>query len=98
VLHIHTPRRTYYVVADSKTIVDEWQTAIQTQVDILAGKVQQSMDVLQKNEIEDDKVGPDTFEMLTIIGQGSFGKVVQVRHKNTGDVYAMKILNKKKYH
>jgi len=43
----------------------------------------------------DEKVGPDSFEMLTIIGQGSFGKVVQVRQKTTGDVYAMKILNKK---
>jgi len=44
---------------------------------------------------DDEKVGPESFEMLTIIGQGSFGKVVQVRHKIAGDIYAMKILNKK---
>jgi serine/threonine protein kinase len=32
---------------------------------------------------------------LTVIGQGSFGKVVQARHKSTGNIYAMKILDKK---
>ena len=39
-------------------------------------------------------VGPEDFEMLTVIGKGSFGKVVQVRHRGTSDVYAMKILKK----
>uniref|UniRef100_A0A6B2L9I5 Protein kinase domain-containing protein n=1 Tax=Arcella intermedia TaxID=1963864 RepID=A0A6B2L9I5_9EUKA len=32
---------------------------------------------------------------MTVIGQGSFGKVVQARYKATGDIYAMKVLEKK---
>lgn len=97
VLFINTPRRTYYVLADSKSILDEWNVAIQSQVDVINNKTQQANNGGdEKNYTEpEEKVGPDSFEMLTIIGQGSFGKVVQVRHKNTGDVYAMKILNKK---
>ena len=32
--------------------------------------------------------------MLKVVGQGNFAKVMQVRKKDTGKVYAMKILNK----
>ena len=36
----------------------------------------------------------DAFELTQVIGKGSFGKVVLVRKKDTGVLYAMKILNK----
>ncbi|KAA0146570.1 hypothetical protein FNF27_07664 [Cafeteria roenbergensis] len=36
----------------------------------------------------------DDFELLKTVGKGSFGKVVQVRHRETGRIYAMKILKK----
>jgi len=35
------------------------------------------------------------FESLNVIGRGSFGKVLQVKHIPTGNIYAMKVLNKK---
>lgn len=41
-----------------------------------------------------EKVGLDDFEFLKVIGRGSFGKVMQVRKKDTGQIYAMKILKK----
>jgi serine/threonine protein kinase len=37
----------------------------------------------------------DDFELMCVLGRGGFGKVMQVRHKSTGKVYAMKILKKK---
>ena len=36
----------------------------------------------------------NSFEILSVLGVGSFGKVCKVRLKKTGKIYAMKILNK----
>lgn len=36
----------------------------------------------------------DDFELLKVIGKGSFGKVMQVKKKDTGRIYAMKIIKK----
>ncbi|KAF0718431.1 Aste57867_1695 [Aphanomyces stellatus] len=43
---------------------------------------------------EPSKANPSDFELLVVVGQGAFGKVIQVRHKPTGDIYAMKIMSK----
>jgi serine/threonine protein kinase len=40
------------------------------------------------------KLGLDDFEVLKVIGRGSFGKVLKVRMKGTNQVYAMKALRK----
>ena len=40
------------------------------------------------------KLGLTDFELLRVVGQGAFGKVFQVRRKDTGAVYAMKVLKK----
>ena len=39
-------------------------------------------------------VGLDDFEPLCVVGKGSFGKVMQVRKKDTGEIYAMKSMYK----
>ncbi|KDE02273.1 AGC/AKT protein kinase [Microbotryum lychnidis-dioicae p1A1 Lamole] len=36
----------------------------------------------------------DAFDLLKVIGKGSFGKVMQVRKKDTGRIYALKTLRK----
>eukprot|EP00158_Paraphelidium_tribonemae_P006437 Partr_v1_DN27817_c1_g1_i2_m22565 putative serine threonine protein kinase len=36
----------------------------------------------------------EDFDLLQVIGKGSFGKVMQVRKKDTGRIYAMKIIRK----
>ncbi|CAK9032147.1 Protein kinase 2 (PK2) [Durusdinium trenchii] len=40
------------------------------------------------------KVGLDDFVLMTVVGKGSFGKVIQVKKKDSGKVYAMKVLKK----
>jgi len=40
------------------------------------------------------KVTADDFQLLKVIGKGSFGKVMQVKKKDTGKIYAMKVLQK----
>lgn len=38
---------------------------------------------------------PTDFELLSVIGVGSFGKVLQVRLKTTNNIYAMKVISKR---
>lgn len=39
--------------------------------------------------------GPDDFEVLRLLGKGTFGQVFQVKKKDSNRIYAMKILSKK---
>jgi len=68
---------------------------IEQQSAIVQNRSVQPQEKETRKEEDDDKVNVKSFEFLTVIGQGSFGKVVQVRHKETGDIFAMKVLNKK---
>lgn len=43
---------------------------------------------------DSEKIGVDSFDLLKVLGRGSFGKVMLVRKKDTGQIYAMKILKK----
>ena len=36
----------------------------------------------------------EDFENIKVVGRGSFGKVYMVRKKDTGELFAMKILRK----
>ncbi|CAI5452098.1 unnamed protein product [Caenorhabditis angaria] len=40
------------------------------------------------------RLNRDDFEVLKVIGKGAFGEVAVVRMRGTGEIYAMKILNK----
>lgn len=39
--------------------------------------------------------GPEDFEILRLLGKGTFGQVFQVKKKDTKRIYAMKVLSKK---
>lgn len=39
-------------------------------------------------------VGEDDFEPMRVLGRGTYGKVVQARKRDTGRLYAMKIMRK----
>lgn len=39
----------------------------------------------------------DDFNLLTVIGRGSYAKVLQVEHKATKQIYAMKIIKKEMF-
>lgn len=36
----------------------------------------------------------EDFELMKVVGKGSYGKVMQVRKRDTGKIYAMKVLKK----
>ncbi|CAN8260035.1 unnamed protein product [Cochlearia groenlandica] len=41
-------------------------------------------------------VGLEDFEVMKVVGKGAFGKVYQVRKKETSEIYAMKVMRKDK--
>jgi len=41
------------------------------------------------------KLTVNDFTFLKVVGKGSFGKVMQVRKNDDGQIYAMKVLKKK---
>jgi tRNA A-37 threonylcarbamoyl transferase component Bud32 len=45
---------------------------------------------------EEERIGPHSFIVHSLIGKGSFGEVYLVEKKNTKAIYAMKVLNKNK--
>ncbi|KAK5193238.1 Serine/threonine-protein kinase [Exophiala xenobiotica] len=46
-------------------------------------------------KVDKKHFGPNDFQILKLIGKGTFGQVYQVRKKDTGRIYAMKVLSKK---
>lgn len=44
----------------------------------------------------DGRLTPADFHVLKVVGQGAFGKVFQVRKKNSGRIYAMKVMRKER--
>eukprot|EP00475_Leptophrys_vorax_P008871 TRINITY_DN1579_c0_g1_i4.p2 TRINITY_DN1579_c0_g1~~TRINITY_DN1579_c0_g1_i4.p2 ORF type:complete len:396 (+),score=113.35 TRINITY_DN1579_c0_g1_i4:2713-3900(+) len=47
-----------------------------------------------KTDAESEKVTLEDFELLSLIGKGTYGKVYQVRKKDNGHIYALKALSK----
>lgn len=45
-------------------------------------------------DMKDKRVGPSDFTLLRVVGQGAFGKVFQVQHIHTKEIFAMKVMKK----
>jgi len=85
VFEIQTPNRTYFLCADTEKERDDWIESIKQSI---SGKGSSAV-------APGKKIGVQDFDLLHVIGKGSFGKVLQVKKKDTGKIYAMKVLNKK---
>ena len=51
--------------------------------------------LIRQSQSKTGGVSKDDFNMLKVIGTGSYGKVLLVKKKETGKLYAMKVLKKK---
>ncbi|PLB36574.1 serine/threonine protein kinase SCH9 [Aspergillus candidus] len=63
-----------------------------------AGDAQVSGEIyleMRFEQTEKKQVGPNDFQVLKLIGKGTFGQVYQVKKKDTHRIYAMKVLSKK---
>ncbi|KAL5405468.1 Serine/threonine-protein kinase [Paraphaeosphaeria minitans] len=60
--------------------------------DYVTGEIHLKIDF---QKIDKKHYGPEDFEILKLIGKGTFGQVFQVRKRDTRRIYAMKVLSKK---
>ena len=51
--------------------------------------------LLENPILNNTTIGINSFTIEDILGEGSFGKVFKIRMKSNGEIYAMKVLNKK---
>nr|BAN37833.1 protein kinase 2, putative [Entamoeba histolytica] len=61
---------------------------------IVKGKEGEKEEYIELYNEGKKKVTQDDFELLKVIGRGSFGKVMMVKKKDDGRIFAMKILRK----
>lgn len=102
----NTTGRTYYMCAESQNEMNSWIKELNSVKDRKGADTPTSSNSLTQSgtsngassstpAAESKKVSAEDFEILAVIGRGSFGKVVQVKKKDTGKIYAMKVLDKK---
>jgi len=84
---IKTPNRTYYLCSETEGDRQSWMDSVRSSMGGKSGGA--ASNGTSKNICVED------FDLLHVIGKGSFGKVLQVRKKDNGKIYAMKVLNKK---
>jgi len=99
-LEIWTPERTYYMCGTSDADRDGWVEALNIAKRTLERQKERASlanpnGANGPNAVIEDRVTIKDFDLLNVVGKGSFGKVMQVRKKDNGKIYAMKVLNKK---
>ncbi|CAN6606018.1 serine/threonine-protein kinase Sch9p [Trichomonascus vanleenenianus] len=73
--------------------VDQWFTlAARVAGEHVSGQVRVNI-VFER--VAQRQYGPADFEVLRLVGKGTFGQVFQVRKRDTQRIYAMKVLSKK---
>ncbi|VDO02532.1 unnamed protein product [Rodentolepis nana] len=50
--------------------------------------------IIPKVPIKSEHIGLENFNLLRVIGRGSYAKVFQVEYKPTSKIYAMKVIKK----
>ncbi|KAJ7904285.1 kinase-like domain-containing protein [Mycena olivaceomarginata] len=73
--------------------VDQWYKLRPCENEVVSGEMR--VQVTFEQYKTRPALSPRDFEFLKLIGRGTFGKVFQVRKKDTKRIYAMKVLSKK---
>lgn len=75
-----------------QSFVDQWLNLEPRANESVSGMVRVQ---LSYERVRNRRIGPSDFEVIRLVGKGTFGQVYQVRKKDSGRIYAMKILSKK---
>ncbi len=82
-------------VADGNTpVVDDPNAVVAAALEAAAAK-QLSLQETASADPRERFVTPKDFELLKVIGMGAFGKVLQVKNRQSGHILAMKVISKR---
>ncbi|KAF8916764.1 kinase-like domain-containing protein [Mucidula mucida] len=73
--------------------VDQWYKLLPFENEVVSGEIRVQI-TFEAYKVK-RALTPRDFEFLKLIGRGTFGKVFQVRKRDTKRIYAMKVLSKK---
>ncbi len=91
---MQTPSRTWYMCCASDSDRESWIAVLRKEKDRINNVAKQT--AASGGVAPPAKpLGLEDFNLMRVIGQGSFGKVFQVRKKDNDQIYAMKVLIKK---
>lgn len=76
-------------------VFDAWHTLETATGDSHNGTLGRIRVSLRFERIAQQQFGPSDFQVLRLIGKGTFGQVYQVRKRDSSRVYAMKVLSKR---
>lgn len=102
-LYSHRMQRSYILAADTLEVKRKWMDAIGAAVERGASEKPESsnldddeatLTVLYSGVDGNESISMADFEVTTVLGLGSFGRVMKVRQKKTGLIFAMKVLDK----
>ena len=102
VFEVPTPDRIYYMSAPTPQEKENWITVCRAAKKALNDKLNPPEtsgtagggSSGSGGSGSTERVGVEDFDLMKVIGKGSFGKVLLVRKRDTGKVYAMKVLDK----
>jgi len=91
-----TANRTFYIVTDTNTEVNEWVSAINS---VIAGSKNSGSKgtpgSVRPVATVQKKVTVDDFQIIRVIGRGTYGKVQLVKEIATGKHFALKTMSKR---
>lgn len=95
-------KRVFKITAENEPEFNSWLAKIKAVID--KNKNPNAPTPIKKPAGEDEqgtlyshtqkKVSLEDFDLLTVLGRGCFGKVMKVKKKDTGEIFAMKVLSK----
>ncbi|KAL9647939.1 hypothetical protein ABK040_008209 [Willaertia magna] len=97
--------RVYEISAENETDYNNWVKELRKAIEYNPSQDKEGLEEI-RNEIDNIKESRELynksnkvvtlkdFDLLTVVGRGSFGKVMKVKEKSTGKTFAMKVLRK----
>uniref|UniRef100_A0A7S0Q8E9 non-specific serine/threonine protein kinase n=1 Tax=Coccolithus braarudii TaxID=221442 RepID=A0A7S0Q8E9_9EUKA len=96
-------KKIFLICAENDSSRTEWMKAIEqnsqgtatpSQLDATEANDPDPSEVKNVANGGDEGISLSDFELLKVIGRGTYGKVMQVRLKDSGEIFAMKVLKK----